>query len=271
MSGRQKLIIGNWKMHFTVKQAAAFAGKLAAKPIPEGVTVGIAPHSLALSEIATTLQKTGLKLVAQNAYFQDEGAFTGEISMPMLRGLAQYVLVGHSERRHIFREVNDLVKLKVAAAVRSGINPILCVGETLVERQHFHTKHVISDQLLAGLANLTAEEVGKMVVAYEPVWAISGGKNFAKHKSATPEDARLAQQVIRHNIAELYGPEVAAKAKVLYGGSTSPENAAAFLQVEGIDGLLVGGASLSVATFWPMVELAGKAAPKKIAVKSKAG
>lgn len=256
-------------MHFTVKQAVTFAGKLAGKPIPEGVTVGISPHSLALSEIATISQKTGLKLVAQNAYFQDEGAFTGEISMPMLRGLAQYVLVGHSERRHVFRETNDLIKRKVAAAVRSGLTPVLCVGETLVEKQHFHTKHVITDQLLAGLANLTAEEVAKVVIAYEPVWAISGGQNFARHKAATTEDAGAAQKVIRHNIAELYGNEVAEKVVILYGGSSSPENAAAFLQVEGIDGLLVGGASLNVATFWPIVTQAGKLIPKKIAVKGK--
>lgn len=270
MSGRRKLILGNWKMHFTVKQAVNFAGKLAAKPIPEGVTVGIAPNSLALSEVSTLVQKTGLKVVAQNAYFQDEGAFTGEISMPMLRGIAQYVLVGHSERRHVFREVNDLVKLKVAAAVRSGITPVLCVGETLVERQHFHTKHVITDQLLTGLSNLTAEEVAKVVVAYEPVWAISNGKNFSKHKAATPEDARVAQAVIRHNIAELYGEDVAKKVRILYGGSSNAENASAFLQVDGIDGLLPGGASLSVATFWPIVEQAGNLAPKKIEVKNEA-
>jgi len=267
MSGRKKLIIGNWKMHFTVKQAVSFAGKLAAKSIPEGVIVGIAPHSLALSEIAALTQKTGLKVAAQNAYFQDEGAFTGEVSMPMLRGIAHYVLVGHSERRHVFREVNDLVKLKVAAAVRSGITPVLCVGETLVEKQHFHTKHVITDQLVTGIANLTAEEVAKIVIAYEPVWAISNGKNFSKHKSATPEDACQAAQIIRHNISELYGEEIAQKVKVLYGGSVTSDNATAFLQADGIDGLLVGGASLGVQTFWPIVEQAGKVVPKKIEVK----
>lgn len=264
---RTKLIIGNWKMHFTVKQAVNFAGKLAAKTIPEGVTVGIAPHNLSLSEIATTLQKTGLKIVAQNAYFQDEGAFTGEISMPMLRGLSQYVLVGHSERRHVFHEANEVAKLKVAAAVRCGLTPILCVGETLVERQHHHTKQVITDQLLTGLSNLTADEVAKVVVAYEPVWAISAGKDFSKHTSAHPEDAGQAVAVIRHNIAHLYGEDVAKKVKVLYGGSTSPDNATAFLQTEGVDGLLVGGASLSVSTFWPIVEQAGKLLPKKIKVK----
>lgn len=266
MSGNRKLIIGNWKMHFTVKQAVNFAGKLAAKTIPEGVTVAIAPHNLALSEIATILQKTGLKVAAQNAYFQDEGAFTGEISMPMLRGLASYVLIGHSERRHVFHESNELIRLKVAAAVRSGLTPILCVGETLVERQHYHTKQVIVDQLTTGLSNLTSEEVAKVVVAYEPVWALSNGKNFAKHKAATQEDAEKAASIIRHNVLHLYGEEAAKKITILYGGSVSADNAVAFLQADGINGVLAGGASLGVATFWPIVAAAGKIAPKKISV-----
>lgn len=264
---RSKLIVANWKMHFSVQKAISFAGKLAAKPIPEGVTVCIAPHSLALNEISTMVQKTGLKMAAQNAYFQDEGAYTGEISMPMLRGLVQYVLIGHSERRHIFHESHELIKHKVAAAVRSGLRPVLCIGETLVERQHFHTKQVIADQLLSGLSDLTSEEVARVVIAYEPVWALSSGKDYSKHKAATPEDIEIAQGVIRSNIAELYGYEVAAKIKVLYGGSTNADNAAAFLKVEGVDGLLVGGASLGVSSFWPIVEIAGKTTANKITIK----
>ncbi len=266
MSGRRKLIIGNWKMHFTVKQAVNFAGKLASKPIPEGVTVAVSPNMVALSEIATILQKTGLKLAAQNAYYQDEGAYTGEVSMPMLRGIASYVLIGHSERRHVFHEANGLIRLKVASAMRSGITPVLCVGETLVERQHFHTKQVLSDQLLTGIANLTGEEIAKVVIAYEPVWAISNGKDYKKHKSAHPEDAAAAAQIIRHNISELYGKDIADKVKVLYGGSVTTDNATAFLQTDGIDGLLIGGASLSTATFWPIVEASGKLLPKKITI-----
>lgn len=266
MSGRTKLIIGNWKMHFTAKQAVSFAGKLAAKAIPEGVVVGIAPTSLSLSEVSTLTQKTGLKVIAQNAYFQDEGAYTGEVSMPMLRGVASHVLIGHSERRHVFHEANGLIRRKVAAAVRSGIKPVLCIGETLVEREHFHTKQVLTDQLLTAVADLTAEEIAKIVIAYEPVWAISNGKDYKKHKSAHPEDAQNAAEIIRHNIAELYGKEVSQKVKVLYGGSATVDNALAFLQTEGVDGLLIGGASLSVATFWPIVEAAGKTSPKKISV-----
>jgi triosephosphate isomerase len=152
--------------------------------------------------------------------------------------------------------------------VRSGLVPVLCVGETLVERQHYHTKYVITDQVVTGLADLTDEEVAKVVVAYEPVWAISDGKGYAKHKAATPEDARNAAQIIRLNIAELYGVDVSNKVKILYGGSVSADNATAFLQTEGVDGLLVGGASLGVSTFWPIIEAAGKEVPKSITIKN---
>jgi len=261
MSGRRKLILGNWKMHFTVKQAVAFASKLAAKTIPEGVAVGILPQTLSLSEIATKLQKTGLKLGAQNAYYQDDGAFTGEISMPMLRGIAQYVLVGHSERRHVFHEANDLIRAKVASAVRSSITPVLCIGETLVERQHYHTNQVINEQLTIGLANLTAEEIGQIVIAYEPVWAIGTGE-FAE-----PDEVQRIISKIRADIASLYGAEAGAQVSVLYGGSVNKDNAGAYLRLAGVDGLLVGGASLSTATFWPVVEIAGRIAPSKIVVK----
>lgn len=267
MKQRPKLLFGNWKMHFTVAQASAFAKKLAAKPVPEGVKIAIFPHSLALSDIATTVRKTGLKVGAQNAYFQDEGAFTGEVSMPMLKHLADYVLVGHSERRHVFGETNEQTRQKVAAAIRVGIIPVLCIGETLVERQQKHTKQVLTDQLLTGLSNLTADEAASVIVAYEPVWAISQEKDFSKHKSATPEDAEVAQAIIRKNIKELYGEEAAEKIQILYGGSAKADNTTAFLQTEGIDGLLIGGASLSIATFWPMVEKASKLATKTINVK----
>lgn len=262
MSGRTKLIIGNWKMHFTPKQAVAFASKLAAKKLPSGVEVGIAPNSLALVSIATELQKSSIRVVAQNAYFQDEGAFTGEISMPMLRDVADFVLIGHSERRHVFHEANDIMRAKVAAAVRSGITPVLCVGETLVEREHYHTNQVLNDQIATGLANLTAEEVANVVVAYEPVWAIGTGK-FAE-----PDIVQKAVAKIRAEISQLYGVEAAAHIRVLYGGSVDKENAKTYLTLDGVDGLLPGGSSLSVATFWPIVEAAGKLTPTKVKVRA---
>lgn len=258
MSGRKKLIFGNWKMHFSVKQAAAFASRLAEKPKLSNVTVAVSPASVALTSVTDALSDSDIATIAQNAYHQDEGAFTGEISMPMLSGIAKYVLVGHSERRHVFHEANELLRAKMAAAVRSGITPIYCVGETLVEREYYHTNIVLSHQLETGLADLTAEEVERIIIAYEPVWALSNGKDFSKHKSAKPDDVKKAEEIIRKNIKELYGYDAANKVKVLYGGSSNPDNAVSLLSVDGIDGLLVGGASLSMATFWPIVEKASK-------------
>lgn len=266
MSG-QTLILGNWKMNFTVKQAVAYAEKLSEKSLPSDVIVGITPHTLALSEIATLLQdkKSQLKLAAQNAFYKDEGAYTGEISMPMLRGIAQYVLVGHSERRHVLRESNDFIREKNAAAVRCGITPVFCIGETLVERQHYHTNQVLSDQIMLGLADLTAEEVAEIVIAYEPVWAIGTGEY------ASPEDVDKAVDKIRTEITSMYGATTGARVRILYGGSVTKDNAAAYLALQGVDGLLVGGASLSVSKFWPIVETAASLKKKLIPVVEKKG
>ncbi len=254
MGGTKKLILGNWKMHFTVKEATVFASKLAKLSLDKNVEVVVAPHSLALASVAEVLKKSDIKVAAQNAYWQDEGAFTGEVSMPMLRGLAQYVLVGHSERRHVFGENDDVVMRKVVSAVRSKITPVLCVGETLLERTHRQTNQVLHHQVTLGISHLTADEVQNIVIAYEPVWAISNGKDFATHKTATPEDVQVAQRTIRHNIAELYGAKTAEKVRILYGASVSADLAAGFLGINGIDGLLAGGASLSLHTFKPLLE-----------------
>lgn len=263
MSGRNTLILGNWKMNFTVKQAIAYAEKLGGKEVPKGVIVGIAPHTLALSEIATLLQKKDIDVIAQNAYYQDEGAFTGEVSMPMLRGIADYVLVGHSERRHILRESNDFMREKNAAAVRSGLTPVFCVGETLVERQHYHTNQVLNDQLSLGLADLTAEEVARIVIAYEPVWAIGTGEY------ASPDDVAKAVNKIRAEVTSLYGPVTGSSVRVLYGGSVTKDNAASYLAVQGVDGLLIGGASLALSKFWPIVELAASMRKNEIPVEAR--
>lgn len=261
MSGRNKLIIGNWKLHFTVKQAAAYAKKLAEKEVPSGVVVGAAPHALALASVADALSGSKIKLAAQNAYSQDEGAFTGEISMPMLRGISGYCIIGHSERRHIFHESNELIKAKVASAFRSNILPVLCIGETLIEKQHGHTGQVLRDQIATGLSLLTHEEVSRLIIAYEPVWAIGTGE-FAR-----PDDVEKAVTLIRREVNELFGNQAAHDVRVLYGGSVNKDNAVSYTKLLGVDGLLVGGASLSVATFWPIVEAAANTMPKKILVK----
>jgi len=250
-------------MHFTVKQAVSFATKLSDKKVPEGVLVGIAPNTLVLSSVADCLKSTSIELIAQNAFYKDEGGYTGEISMPMLRGISKYVLVGHSERRHILRESNDFIREKNAAAFRSGIVPVFCVGETLLERQHYHTNQVLNDQLTMGLADLTAEEVSEIIIAYEPVWAIGTGEY------ADPADVERAVSKIRAEVASLYGSVVGANIRVLYGGSVSKENATAYLKIDGVDGLLIGGASLNISTFWPIVEQASKLVTKKIDVNKK--
>lgn len=256
MSGRKKLIFANWKMHFSVKQATAFAKKLSERKINDGVVVAVAPATISLSPVSDALANSNIGVIAQNAYYRDEGAFTGEVSMPMLRGVAKYILVGHSERRHVFNESDELIRAKMSAAVRSGIKPILCVGETLMEKEHYHTNSVISSQLEVGLADLTGDEVSKIIIAYEPVWALSNGRDFSKHKMPSPDDIQKAVDLIRKNIKELYGIEAANKVRIIYGGSSNADNAVAILSVSGIDGLLPGGASLSTATFWPMVEAA---------------
>lgn len=253
MSGN-KLVFGNWKMHLSVKQSVAFAEKLAKKTVPPGVKIAVAPNTLALVPVSETLAGGTIASIAQNAHFKDEGAFTGEVAMPMLRGVSEYVLIGHSERRHVFHESNEQTRAKMAAAVRSGIKPVLCIGETLVEREHHHTNYVLNDQLTAALADLTSDEVAKVVIAYEPVWAIGTGKY------ARPGDVTAAVKKIRNEVSHLYGYEAANKCKVLYGGSVDAHNCAAYLALDGVDGLLVGGASLGVTTFWPIVEAAAKAA-----------
>ena len=263
MGGNKTLILGNWKMNFTVKEAVAYAQKLARLKPSKEVEVVVAPHHLALAKVADELKGSDIKVAGQNAYWKDEGPFTGEVSMPMLRGLASYVLVGHSERRHVFGESDDVVMHKVISAFRSNVTPILCVGETLLERTHRQTTQVLHHQVTLGISQLTAEEVEKLVIAYEPVWAISNGKDFAKHKIATPEDMHVAQRTIRHNIAELYGAKAAQKIRVLYGASASADTASGFLKTEGVNGLLAGGASLSLHTFKPIIEKAESFQEKK--------
>lgn len=254
MGGNKKLIVGNWKMHFTVKEAVAYAQKLSEIKVDKQVEVIVAPHNLALAPVAGVLAGSDIKVAGQNAYWKDEGSYTGEVGMPMLRGLAEYVLIGHSERRHIFGENDDVIMHKVRSAMRANLKPILCVGETLLEKTQRQTSQVLHHQITLGLSQLTASEVEKMVIAYEPVWAISNGKNFAHHEVATPEDVDSAQKTIRHNIAELYGRKAADKVKILYGASVAADLVSGFLSIKGINGLLAGGASLSLHDFKPIIE-----------------
>jgi len=251
MSRDKKLIIGNWKMNLGVHDSSLFLHRLATTvKIHRNLEVIIAPTMLALQTLSLQVNYKQFKLAAQNFYWRDHGAFTGEVSATNLRGIVQYGLVGHSERRHVFNESDKDTRAKVQAAIRNGIRPILCVGETTNERTAGETRDVIHDQLIGGLANITSEELSQVVIAYEPVWAIGTGKN------AVPTDVTEAVVTIRHQLKHLYGAKAANEVQVLYGGSVTADSAADYLALDEIDGLLVGGASLDEKAFSTIVEKA---------------
>lgn len=251
MASTKKLVVGNWKMNLTVHEASLLVHNLTQKiHMRRDVEVVVAPTMLALQSISLQINRRVLKLAAQNFYWRDHGAYTGEVSATQLRGLVEYAIVGHSERRHIFHEHDKEIRSKVQAAIRNDISPILCIGETAHQRSLDETSDVIHDQLLGGLANITSEEFHRVVIAYEPVWAIGTGNN------ATPADVEKAMRAIRRQITHLYGKQAAEDVRILYGGSVTPESAPTYLATPGVDGLLVGGASLSVHSFSAIVAAA---------------
>lgn len=253
----KKLIVANWKMNMNVSQASLLIHRLHERiRIHRDIEIVLAPTTLQLQPISMQIDRRKFRLAAQNAYFKDEGAYTGEVSFTMLSDLVHYAIVGHSDRRNKFGESLDDVRDKVTASVRNNIIPILCIGETNDEKLAGETNQVIHDQLTSAISNLTAQEVSHMVVAYEPVWAISGGHDFAHHEIATPGNANSVAQFIRMQIRELYGPKAAKRVRILYGGSTTASNARGFLDESDIDGLLVGGASLNYVEFTGIVEAA---------------
>lgn len=234
----KKLIVGNWKMNLSVAESAALAGRVekGADEYLDTVDVVVCPSFLAVATVAQAVKK--LPIGVQDAYFADSGAFTGEVSAAQANEFAKYAIIGHSERRHIFGETNETVARKAAACLRNGLTPIICVGETQHEREEGETKQVLSDQLATGLTMLTSEDATKTIIAYEPVWAIGSGD------SATPDQVAEAAVIITGVVKEMFGEEAASGLKLLYGGSVDADSAAAYLGTEGVDGLLVGGASI---------------------------
>ncbi len=244
-------------MNLTIGESSLYLHKLDKELVDHrNVEMVLAPSFLALSTLAAQIDRGKFKLAAQNFYWQDEGAYTGEVSIHQLRGLVRYALVGHSERRNIFRENDKEIRAKVQAAVRHRIIPVLCIGETASEKASGETVAVLHDQLVGGLANLTSDEVETMVIAYEPVWAISKGKDFKDHAIPTPELVADVVKAIRRQVAHLYGKAVADKVRVIYGGSINGANAASFLAVKDLDGLLPGGASLHFNEYKAIIEAA---------------
>ena len=208
----------------------------------------LAPLSLQLER-----NKSKIKLAAQNFYQKDFGAYTGEISIAQLRGVVSYALIGHSERRFIFGETNKDISQKVAAAIRSGITPILCIGETENQRNFGETIDVLRDELLGGLSEIDTEDVKKCLIAYEPVWAISTSKQA---RPATPDEIAASIQLIKEQLIDIYGQETAEEIPLLYGGSVNPNNAGAYLTIPGINGVLVGESSLISDNFNEIIETA---------------
>lgn len=257
------LIVGNWKMNLNVHEASILVHRLGERiRTHRDVEIVIAPGFVSLQPMYLQLDHRKFKLAAQNAYHQDEGAYTGEVSFNMLRGLVDYVIIGHSDRRYKFGESLETVCDKVAAAVRNNITPILCVGETKQERLDNETKQVLHDEVTTALSNLTQDEVENIVIAYEPIWALSNGKDFTHHEIPTPDIIAKAVSVIRNNIRHLYGKEVATNVRVLYGGSTSSSTAASLLSISGLNGLLIGGASLNYQEFSSIADAAYNASHK---------
>ncbi|MCA9346140.1 triose-phosphate isomerase [Candidatus Saccharibacteria bacterium] len=257
-NNRHIMIAGNWKEHLTVAQASIYLNRLEEHvKTHQGIEVVLLPNVLALQPLSVQLDRRKFRLGAQDGYYMDAGAYTGEVSMAMLRELVHYVLVGHSERRHIFMEDDALASKKVQAAVRNGIMPILCVGETLQERLAGETNQILHNQIAAGLQHLTSREVGASVIAYEPVWAIGTGE-YAK-----PEQVSKAIDFIRKQVEHLYGTRASENLRILYGGSVDDHNINAYLDIDGCDGALVGGASLNFHKFSEIVESAYRAQQKR--------
>lgn len=254
MAREKTIIIGNWKMNYNVQEASLYLHKLAeAVKVRRDVEVILAPTTLTLQSLSMQVNRRQFKLAAQNLYWRDHGAYTGEVSARQLNGIADYALIGHSERRHIFHETDKDIRYKVQAAIRNRIRPVLLIGETSYERASGETEAVLQDQLVGGLLNLTSEELESVIVAYEPVWAIGTGVN------AMPDDVSRAIKSIRNHIKHLYGRKAAEDTPVLYGGSVKADSASDYLKLDEVDGLVLGGASIDFHAFTEIVKKAHRA------------
>ncbi|WP_163879941.1 triose-phosphate isomerase [Paenibacillus favisporus] len=246
---RTPIIAGNWKMFKTVPEAKTFIEEVKGKAEVEGVESVICAPFTNLPALVEAVKGTSIKIGAQNLHFEDNGAFTGEISGVMLKDLGvDYVIIGHSERRQYFAETDETVNKKVQAAFRHDLTPIVCVGEKLEEREAGQTKDVCKVQTEAAFQGLSGEQAAQVVIAYEPIWAIGTGK------SSTAQDANEVISYIRSLVEGLYGKEVADQVRIQYGGSVKPENVKEYMGQSDIDGALVGGASLQPASFIQLVE-----------------
>jgi len=253
---RKTIIAGNWKMYKNIVEAIELSNGLKRELFKldfAAVDVVICPPFTALSEVAEVLSESDIGLGAQDMHWQDEGAFTGEVSAPMLKDAGcRYVIIGHSERRQFFGETNETVNKKLKAALKHGLTAIVCVGENLKEREANKTFEVIQEHIKNGLLDISPEDMLKTVIAYEPVWAIGTGK------TATGEQAQEVHKYIRGLLSKIYGDTVAESVRIQYGGSVKPENIAELMAKPDVDGALVGGASLKIDSFTAIVTKASE-------------
>ena len=251
---RKPFVAGNWKMNTDTHTSVELAKHIASgsfEVASHRVTVAVCPPFVYLQSVTKALSSSSIAVGAQDVYIESKGAFTGEISPPMLKDIGcTYVLCGHSERRHVIGENDELINKKVAAAIAGGLLPILCVGELLTERDAGQTEQVVTRQLKKGLSGLSAEKVSAVTMAYEPVWAIGTGR------TATPKQAQEAHDFIRKLFAQMYDDQLAEEIRILYGGSVKPDNAEDLMRQNDVDGLLVGGASLNADDFLAIIQAA---------------
>ena len=251
---RKPFVAGNWKMNTDSQSSLNLAGAITAGSSDiagKSISVAVFPPSIYLPSVFKALNTSNIAVGAQNFYFEPDGAFTGEISVAMLKDVGcTYALCGHSERRHVIGENDELINKKVAAAITGGILPVLCVGELLDEREASKTNDVITRQINKGLDGLSAEKISAVTIAYEPVWAIGTGL------TATPQQAQEAHELIRKLLTEMYDTQLAEEIRILYGGSVKPGNAQELMGQKDVDGVLVGGASLKADDFLNIIRAA---------------
>jgi triosephosphate isomerase len=258
-TNEKPFIAGNWKMFKTVPEAVDLVQQLHEASMGlEKAQLVVVPPFTALSEVSRVLQDSPVRIGAQNMHWEEQGAFTGEVSAPMLIDLGcTFVVIGHSERRQLFEETNETVNKKIQAALTHGLVPIMCIGESLEERESGKTISKVQSQITEGLEGLDSEQVRQIIIAYEPIWAIGTGL------TATPDQAQEVHGFIRANLAEKHGNDAATCAIILYGGSVKPENTYSLLKEKDINGALVGGASLKAESFAEIAKKAIKAYEEK--------
>jgi triosephosphate isomerase len=251
---RRLIIAGNWKMHKNISEAIELTNGIKRRLLDlQELDIVLCPAFTALSSVGEVIEGTNIQLGAQDVYWQERGAFTGEVSVSMLKDAGcKFVIIGHSERRQHFFETNETVNRKIKAALRAGLIPIVCVGETLSQREENRTPEIIKEQVQQGLKDISPQEAERLVVAYEPVWAIGTGRN------ATAAQAEETQIYIRNLLTRMYNNSIAEIIRIQYGGSVKPENIEELIKQPNIDGALIGGASLNIDSFSQIVKICAR-------------